>query len=663
MINNIINFLYFLISLFDRNIQSEEKMIEDYDIDNIEILSDMGFHKLSKLYITKPFEIYTIKLENGYKLDCADTHILFDKNYNEIFVKDLNIGDLIITDQGPKKVISIKYNKNKICMGDVTVDHPNHRFYSNGILSHNSTTTAIFCLWVILFNPDTAALILSKSGPAGVDLLHKIKDMFLHLPYWLKPGIYKWNQHEISFDNNSKIATEAFSPTAGLGQTINFLILDEFAWTPPNETELFYMNVIPTVTTMPNAKVCIMSTQNGFNFFYKLWHAAILHESDYAPFKVDWWQVPDYDLETDTWVKRTEEWKKKMIGILGSEEYFYYQYGTQFSSSNYCLISREKMAEIRNDAIDYTNDWRDKLDLFLQFPENLYFDPNFDFELFRKNESHFILLVDLAEGGGGDFTVFNILQIESKDKIKQIGYWRSNKVNLEMAGLDFWMLCVQLFNNGKSLISIEWNTYGALFYNILSSLNEYEVSPELGYRFNIKSNGDEQQMDLNSIVHYKKELIDIPGVGVKKEKRMVPGIKMTKTSKSTACTLLKLHIESALVKINDIVTVTELENFEDSNGNGSYEAVFGHDDLIMTFVQLPLLMQTMYFKNLMEDIEAENIINNSSILNDTINYNGTIYDVQAPSINPIFDNGFDVQYSNHESLAQRIFNMNLHNFE
>ena len=161
-----------------------------------------------------------------------------------------------------------------------------------------STTTAIFCLWVILFNTDMAGLILSKSGPAGVDLLSKLKDMYLNLPYYLKAGTMKWNMHEIGFDNNSSISTEAFSPTAGLGKTINFLILDEFAWCPANEVELFYQNVIPTVTTLPNAHVAIMSTQNGFNLFYKLFKGAQEKRNIYKDFTVDWDQVPNYNPET-----------------------------------------------------------------------------------------------------------------------------------------------------------------------------------------------------------------------------------------------------------------------------------------------------------------------------------------------------------------------------
>ena len=214
-----------------------------------------------------------------------------------------------------------------------------------------SVTTAIFGLWKILFANDRNGLILSKSGAAGRDLLKKIKDMYLYLPYHLKCGTMKWNQSEISFDNNSNISTEAFGPTAGLGKTINLLILDEFAWCPPNDVELFYENIIPTVTTMPDSNVCICSTQNGFNKFYKIWTDAITGKSLYHPQKIDWWQVPNYNIETGVWEKRTEKWKEMMVGVLGSEEAFYYQYGTQFSASDLCIVSRECLGVLRDKAI------------------------------------------------------------------------------------------------------------------------------------------------------------------------------------------------------------------------------------------------------------------------------------------------------------------------
>ena len=472
-----------------------------------------------------------------------------------------------------------------------------------------SVTTAIYCLWVILFNIDKNGLILSKSGPAGQDLLSKIKDMYLYLPYHLKCGTLKWNQSSISFDNNSTISTEPFSPTAGLGKTINFLILDEFAWCPPNEVELFYNNIIPTVTTISDSNVCIMSTQNGFNLFYKLYKASIEKKNIYAPFKVDWDQVPQFNTETKKWEKRTQAWKKMMVGILGSEEAFYYQYGTQFSASDKCLVTRECLSRLRDKTILFEN--RSELEIFINYKDNLYWDPNFDLEELKTG--WFVILVDLAEGGGGDSTVFNILQYKGKDKLVQVGVWRSNEVELEKAALEFWLLVAQLFNNEQTIISIEWNTYGGLFYKMISNLNERDYDMETMYRFNLLKNGLDE-VDLSIIANYKKGSVDDQILGkVKHTSNFIPGIKFTSGNKGTACTLLKMDIEKGLIDIVDLVTVGELENFEDKNGSGTYKASFGHDDNIMTFVQIPMLKQTAKWKDWTEEYDIR--IMNSNIDN------------------------------------------------
>ena len=465
-----------------------------------------------------------------------------------------------------------------------------------------STTTAIFCLWVILFNIDMTGLILSKSGPAGVDLLSKLKDMYLNLPYYLKAGTMKWNMHEIGFDNNSSISTEAFSPTAGLGKTINFLILDEFAWCPKNDVELFYQNVIPTVTTLPNAHVAIMSTQNGFNLFYKLWKGSIEKTNIYANFKVDWNQVPQYNLETKQWEKRTEAWKQKMVGILGSEEAFYYQYGTQFSASDLCIVSRECLGVLRDKSILFET--REGLEIYLQRKDNLFWHP--DFNLDELKTGYFIILADLAEGGGGDSdsTVFHILQLTDKDKFRQVGYWKCNNLDLEHAALEYWLLSAQLFDDDRTIFSIEWNTYGALFYQYILNLNENDYMRDAIWRFNLSKDG----FDTTRIIQYKKgsEEDSIPGVN-SGHRKTIPGIRFSANSKKTACALLKMILEKFEVEITDLVTIGEIENFEDKNGNGSYKASYGHDDIVMTLCQLPMLKNTPKYKDFVEEFELHKL--------------------------------------------------------
>ena len=62
-------------------------------------------------------------------------------------------------------------------------------------------------------------------------------------------------------------------------------------------------------------------------------------------------------------------------------------------------------------------------------------------------------------------------------------------------------------------------------------------------------------------------------------------------------------LENNYIRIFDFFTISEIENFEDKNGNGSYEASYGHDDIVMTLAQIPMLQQTARYKQFCEELE------------------------------------------------------------
>lgn len=641
-ISFVLPLLYFIISLIDwfnfiyikkKKLLDGYKTIEEIDISEygIKVLTDTGFEPISYIYNTKPFEIYDVTLKNGYNIKCADKHKFFDWNFNTIYADELVPNKSYIqTDVGLQLVSSIyKRNKlNQVSMCDITVEHPNHRFYTNGILSHNSVTTAIFCLWSVIFRTDRNALLLSKSGPAGVDLLSKIKDMYRYLPYYLKPGILKWNQKEISFDNNSSMSTEPFSPTAGLGKTINFLILDEFAWCPPNDVELFYNNIIPTVTTDTTANVCIISTQNGFNLFYKLFTAAQQGKNIYKPMTVHWWDVPNWDNVNKKWVKRDDKWHQDMIGVLGSVESFEYQYGTMFLTSDNCIVPRETLSRLMQGA-----------EKFVCTEENPLYASNYNKFLYIKNnyniskDKYYIVTVDLAEGAGKDYTVFSIFEILSSDKLEHVAYWRSNSVDIENASLEFWLMVGQLFNPNKFLVSIEWNTYGALFYTYILNLNDYDTgagSETSNMRFELCPNG----IDTSCILEYPKQSQEDAIAGIGRNASTIPGVKMTHSNKTVACALLKNMLIKDTLKVTDLQTVNEIQNFEDRSGNGSFAASYGHDDIVMTLVQLTLAINNGRYNYFIEEMQENSY--ESNIYNNIYN-NNTYYNT--------YDNGGGIDIS------------------
>lgn len=273
-----------------------KKILNSINVSGFRVKTDTGYEKITYLHLTQPYKHYILKTEN-YNLSCADNHIVFDKNYNEVFIKDLKIGDLIQTESGLQKVKYLKIDDFKSSMFDATVDHENHRLYTNGILSHNTISSSIFMLHTILFNNDKNIMIVANKGDTAVEIVDKIKSIYTLLPFFLKPGIKTWNQKSLTFENGCRIKTSARTKTPAIGFTIDVLYLDEFAHIPSNIIEPYYTAAFPTVSAVQNSKIIITSTPNGMNLFHKLLTDAERPDGDplknnYKPMRVYWYQVP-----------------------------------------------------------------------------------------------------------------------------------------------------------------------------------------------------------------------------------------------------------------------------------------------------------------------------------------------------------------------------------
>ncbi len=139
-------------------IKEEEKLkkfTNTHDLSDLglEILTDNGFVDVDKLHETIEYQVYELKLDDGKVLKCADNHIVFNQDFNELFVKDLKINDSVIvnnTKTDKDGVTHINYttaNVSKLTdlghkerMFDFELpNNTQHRYYTNGILSHNTS--------------------------------------------------------------------------------------------------------------------------------------------------------------------------------------------------------------------------------------------------------------------------------------------------------------------------------------------------------------------------------------------------------------------------------------------------------------------------------------------------------------------------------------------
>lgn len=594
MLDILIRIILYILSILDKNEKSNEKLIYSHIVDGIEVLSESGWSPISYIHRTKPFDIYTIKTRNGKELECADEHIVYTSDLIPIWAKDLKIGDLLYTIDGFDEVISIERSDTKVCMCDITVLNENESYYSNGILSHNTTTSAIFLLHYILFNIDKNSLVLGNKRKTAVEILDKVKKIFLELPYFLKPGVYKWNEGQIVLDNGCMCMAEATTINSGISFTFHCVLADEFAHIAPNILDKFYNNLFPTITA-GKARFIISSTQNGYNLFYKLWCGAMEKENEYAPFKVDWWQVPEWDPENLKWVKRDEEWHKLQIANYGGEENFNKQFGTNFDISGNCLVTTKSLKDQMERACEFINK---DMPGFIHW-KNFYWDPRYD--LNRLKRDYIVITIDIAEGLGKDYTVFNInrLYAEGDEIITQlVGYFRSNQHECKKCSKILIDFCSNFFQTeNRYIISVEYNLYGELFVEMVRR-----------YMDNAPMN---EAFSTDVFVKYWNDT----------RTKYITGVRVNRSNKINMCKKFKSNFELGRTLCPDTRFLNELTNFSEQ-GNGSFSSIVGHDDLVMAQVQLEEVYKTLQFKNLVEDVQADPTLLRE-VMND-LNYMQTV---------------------------------------
>jgi len=474
--------------------------------------------------------------------------------------------------------------------------------------------SSIYIAWYSLFNFDKNALILSNKGATTREIIDKGKTILEHLPFFLKPGIIKWDVFNSKFDNGCRIIGQTTTKKAAIGFTIHLLFMDEFAHIPQNFVETFYENVYPTVSASLNSKVIITSTPNGFNKFYDIYSAAEKGLNEYVPFRVDWWDVPSRD----------EAWMRQEVANLGSEEAFNRQYGNQFIASSSLLLGADSLKKLQTNQVEFIHREIPQFDDENINYDGLLWDPSFNLDEIEEDSNYWVFSIDIAEGNGGDYSIINIFKIELMDEIdwkrinspgtftdffrlRQVGRFRSNEHTIEEFAKAVYILSFDMFYSENLKLIIEWNMFGG------------ELVRRLETVFPQRNDFDEEM-----IVKFKHR-IDA------KIKHF--GLKIKKDNKPIFCQNFKKYISQNRIILKDKKTVYEASTFG-KLPNGSYAGQLGNDDLIMTSINSSEFFFTLDFSDFAEEI-YDQIDNNIQEKIDSIlekdskggNLNYDIYDL------------------------------------
>ena len=506
---------------------------------------------------------------------CANDIVYFAETYA-----------VVMTDNGIQKVKLREYQK------DLLRDFQHNRF--NIVLASRqmgkTVTASIFNAWYLTFNYDKTTLLLANKSESTKEIIDKAKVVIENLPFFMKPGIIKYDVMNVRADNGCRLVGQSTTAKSGIGFTIHNLYLDEFAHVHPTIVNSFYENVYPTLSASKISRINITSTPNGFNKFYEIYADAEKGLNEYKATRIDWWQHPDRD----------DAWYKRELGNLGSEDAFNRQYGNEFTSSSSLLLSPGTMKNIRKNAKKFVwHDIEEFENAHIDTQGFLSFHPGFDIEEAGNEEKYYLFTVDIAEGNGGDYSVINMFEVEplpDKDienyinpgamydffRINQVGIFRSNEHPIEDFAKILYILALDVFNPENVKLIIEYNTYGSILLQYLQTVfpgrNEFE--DELVLRFKHRHDA----------------------------KAPKPGIRLKSDNKSVFCQNFKKFIEINRVKINDIQTVQEASLFGIVK-NGSYGAQMGNDDSIMTCITATEFFTTVdyadYVEELLDIIEPE----------------------------------------------------------
>lgn len=242
-------------------------------------------------------------------------------------------------------------------------------------------------------------------------------------------------------------------------------------------------------------------------------------------------------------------------------------------------------------------------DVLLEYDQYFFIHPNFELQWFKDERSAFVLSIDIAEGKGGDYTIINFFQVlpmtpleiegvkifndeESFFKLVQVAMFRSNMVETpECANWLYHFINGYMMQDNLKIV-IENNFEGNYFRNTL--MNIYGEQNEL----------DEDVIFCKFLYNARDD----------NARTFRVGIYQTEPRKQHSCKIFSDQLKNNQLVLTEFMTIQEAMTFARSEKSSSYRASSGHDDCVMTCVNVVNIRDIEEWSELVE-IVSENCTN------------------------------------------------------
>ena len=399
------------------------------------------------------------------------------------------------------------------------------------------TTCAVaYLLWYTMFVPDCQVLIAAHKYEGAKDIMDRYRFGYENLPDFVRAGVYSYNRNTIEYDNGARIQATTTTENTGRGKSLSLIYCDEFAFVqPPEKAKEFWTALSPTLAT--GGKCIITSTPNSDeDQFAMIWTEANkkfdehgnetkLGVNGFFPYFAHWRENP----------LRDDEWARLERAKIG-EERFRREFECEFLIFDETLIHSVKLAELAGvDPVMTMGQTRWYKDI----------NPN----------ATYLVSLDPSLGTGGDYGAIEVFEMPS---MTQVAEWRHNltPVQAQVKHLREILKYIQERGQEKGgtpqiYYSVENNTLGEAALIVISDIGEE---------------------------HFAGLFLSEP-IRKGHVRKFRKGFNTTHRTKVTACSQLKIMIETNKMQLFSKPLISELKTFI-AHGVGFGAKTGEHDDLV-----------------------------------------------------------------------------------
>jgi hypothetical protein len=312
-----------------------------------------------------------------------------------------------------------------------------------------STLTSVYCFWKGNFHDSENIDVISTKQSKAQAFVQKMDATYKNMPFFLRTPIKNKNMHGVKWENGSQIISETASETAGRGDSLSLLVLDEAAHYQSDRLTRGIIGAAMPTLSRTGGSLAIISTPNGTHgpgaYYYEQVNALQTKGNSRTErlIDIDWWEIPDikgiepyrgYNQKLQEFVEKDyfnrplvkEEAKRffKPIEENWRENDFLIK---QYDDLGSVLFKQEIfhnfiIAEDQVFAEDIIEELREKIRDFKPLYEDE-LNGNSLKGLIIWNlpvpKKRYILSADIASGTGKDYSAVQILDVENYEQVAE----------------------------------------------------------------------------------------------------------------------------------------------------------------------------------------------------------------------------------------------------